>query len=1014
MTDRLEVQLLGSASFLLNGQPLKSLPTRASQALLIYLLHQNHPIERERLIDMFYQASTPKQAAANFRSMLSRLRKELAPFLEITNRSVAIHWEADIWVDTAVFAKNISNGNLEEALSFYHGDFLAGFFLRDAPEFENWALVERERLRLLAIEAMQKQAAAYERKGNYWGALKTVNQLLAVESLLEETHQSKMLLLARTGQRPLALQHYAETVQLFEDELGVAVSAKTTAVYERIASLPSPAPAMLPASTDEFIGREAEIQTITELLAEPSRRLLTLFGMGGIGKTRLALESARQIAANKKGMFLDGIFFISFVGVETAVSNDAIPLHLMQTMGLPLGGRETPAAQALAALRKREMLLIFDNLEHIMAQSSQFVADLLREAPAIKLITTSRERLNLIEETVFDLSGLPFEAVEPLESDAAKLFVTHAQRHQFTFKPNADDTPAITQMCQLLEGIPLGIELAAGSVRHARCAEIAQKIEENLGYLSSPFQNVPERHRSLRAVFMHSWELLALDLRPIFAELSVFPASFTQEAAQAIAEAYPAHLAALVDKALLKLENGRYAVHPMLREFAAEQLEKDRVVNLRNRHAQYFAEYIATRSQSYHRPTYLNGLPDLEAAYDNLIPAWRWALDQLVENELEAAWTWVTEMRRPLTRLHYQKTWFHAARTLYEEARQKLETAGWHAPDAAKSKRLLHAQITVAQSNSARILGDAATAIGPAKAAIPILRENVALDDLFDAYNILVGSNLELRTFDAIPDFLDEMEAIAAETQKPVMFGVLYVSQSYYTEFMGDPERALAYAQQALESFQELEDTYYEAIVLDGIARRLFSLNRPDEAAHALQKAYALAAQNGQTLTMAFTQKGLASYYQKKGMLAEAEQAAHICRQLFTEVNEQRNLVEVDFLEALIAYEREQWREMTRFMIASLNRAREQHIGDYLLYNVVYLPILQWQRGEPTKAYALVRFLCTQESFNEDQLAVLAAADALMSGISSESKNEAKVMAGEMSMDTIVDTFLREGLKWFA
>ncbi|WP_420641108.1 hypothetical protein [Candidatus Leptofilum sp.] len=288
------------------------------------------------------------------------------------------------------------------------------------------------------------------------------------------------------------------------------------------------------------------------------------------------------------------------------------------------------------------------------------------------------------------------------------------------------------------------------------------------------------------------------------------------------------------------------------------------------------------------------------------------------------------------------------------------------------------------------------------------------MDDLFDAYNILVGSNLEMRTFDAIPQLLDEMEAIAAETQKPVMFGMLYVSLSYYTDFMGDAESALGYAQQALAAFQELEDTYYEAIVLDGIARRLFSLKRPDEAAGALQKAYALAAQNQQTLTMAFAQKGLASYYQNKGMLAEAEQAAHICRRLFTEVNEQRNLVEVDYIEALIAYAREQWREMTRFMIASLNRARDQHIAAYLLNNVVYLPILQWQRGEQAKAVALVQFLRAHEKLDEKQTAVLAKVEALTSNIDPKMKQAADVLAATMSLESIVDNFLREGLSWFA
>ena len=356
MTDRLEVRLFGGASFLRNGQPVKSLPTRVSQALLIYLLHKKHPVEREQLIDLFFQASEPKQAAANLRATLSRLRKELAPFLAVNNRTVGILPEAEIWLDSAEFSQLIAAGQEAKALDLYHGEFLAGFFLRDAPEFENWALVERERLRLMAIEAMQKQITLSQNQADYWVALQAINRLLAVEPLLEAPHRTKMLLLTRTGQRPLALQHYQDVTKLFEDELGIAVSGQTTALYERLGNLIVPPPLELPPATDAFIGRAKEIDLLTRLLAEPDRRLINLFGIGGVGKTRLALETVRRLAAEKAGMFLDGIYFVSLMGAETA---ESAALQLMQTIRAPLGGRQAPTEQAIDALRQREMLLIF-------------------------------------------------------------------------------------------------------------------------------------------------------------------------------------------------------------------------------------------------------------------------------------------------------------------------------------------------------------------------------------------------------------------------------------------------------------------------------------------------------------------------------------------------------------------------------------------------------------------------------------------------------------------------------
>lgn len=1013
MENRLEVRLLGGVSFLLNGRPVNSTPTRVAQAIFIYLLHQVTPVERERLVDLFFQASEPKQAAANFRSTLSRMRKELRPFLDINSRTIHITPDANIWIDAVQFAQCIKKRDLlEDTLSLYQGDFLAGFYLRDAPEFEQWVLVEQERLRLMALEGYKRLVGQHQEAGRYWDALQAVNQLLAIDPLIEEAQRTKLLLLARTGQREKALQHFEDTAVLYEEELGLALSPETTALRGRIGGLKIPPPGNIPAPTDQFIGRAAELGTLLDLLAQPERRLITLFGVGGTGKTRLAYELGRTVLAENSGLFLDGVYVVSMVGVAPGASPDDVALHMLQALGFVTSGLQSPIGQLIDALKNREMLLIVDNFEHLIRKNSAFLAELLQKAAALTLVVTSRERLNLHEETVFDLDGLPFSGAKTLDTDAARLFVNHAQRHRFTFKPAAPDVPPIVEVCQLLEGSPLGIELAAGSVRNASVSEIALQIKRNLGELTSPLQNVPPRHRSLRAVFLHSWRLLDPALRPVYANLSVFPTWFDAEAARSIAGASVDQLAQFVDKALLKERDGRFSIHPILREFATEQLATDQRTALCDGHAGYFSRFIADRSETLHRPSYMETMPDLLAAYDDLVAAWRWSIGRLVEDESEAVWQWVEWMRRPLIRLHFQRSWFYAARGLFGAARQRLENAGWHLENAPKRHRLLHAQLTVTESNCTRIMGDVVSVIEPTQKAAPLLQEQGAIEDLFDATNLLIGCYMQLRNFDSVPNALEELEAMAAQIDKPAQYGVYYVSHSYFADYMGDTEESLLYAERALTVFRSMEDTFYEAIVLDGIARRLFTLGRPDEAIEVLHEAYALADENDQTLTKAFIQRGIASYYREQGELDEAESAAALSRELFTEVNDLRYLVDIDYLEAQIAYAREEWATMTRFLIATLQRAMAYTIPRHKLNVLAYLPILHWQRGAQDEALALFRCLEQHEPFNDEQYAIVDDARDLL-GIGMGHGKTAVVESNAFDAEAVLNGFLREGLRWF-
>ena len=327
---------------------------------------------------------------------------------------------------------------------------------------------------------------------------------------------------------------------------------------------------------------------------------------------------------------------------------------------------------------------------------------------------------------------------------------------------------------------------------------------------------------------------------------------------------------------------------------------------------------------------------------------------------------------------------------------------------------MLHAQLTVTECNFTRILGDVVAAIAPTERAIPLLREHIALDDLFDAYNVLTGCNMQLREFEKVPDQLNELEAIASETNMPKLYGVYYVSKSYYEDYMGNTEASLAFAEKGLAAFRDLEDTYYEAIVLDGIARRLKTLNRDDEALAVMHRAFKLAEENNQPLTKAFLQRGIATHYREQGMLVEAETAVSLSRQLFTEVNDLRYLVDIDYLEALIAYDREQWAVMTRFLIATLQRAMAYVIKRHMLNTLAYLPILQWYRGEKEQAQLLYLFTKQHEPFDNEQHAIVAQAKALIDdSLTPQTISAAQPILAELNQETILNNFLREGFRWF-
>jgi serine/threonine protein kinase/tetratricopeptide (TPR) repeat protein len=397
----------------------------------------------------------------------------------------------------------------------------------------------------------------------------------------------------------------------------------------------------LPAQPTPFVGREAELTELARLLADPDVRLLTILGGGGMGKTRLALEAGAAQLNN----FQHGVYFVSLAPLQSA---EAIVPTVAGALGFSFYEGGKPRQQLLDYLREKNKLLIMDNFEHLLASpepgrgdGAGLVADVLQAAPAVKVLTTSRARLNVQGETLFRLAGMDFpeplpqaEAETPEDAadySAVKLFLQSARRVQPGFELATDDLKYVVRICWLVGGMPLGILLAAAWLTMLTPAEIADQIsgeiEASLDFLETDLRDVPERQRSLRAVFDYSWNLLGERERAVFAGLSVFRGGFVREVAQAVTSATLRELRVLVDKSLLyRNPIGRYEVHELLRQYGLDKLvQLGELETLRQRHLEAYLS-LAGQGEAPGGQQEEDWLHHLADETDNLRAALDWCL----------------------------------------------------------------------------------------------------------------------------------------------------------------------------------------------------------------------------------------------------------------------------------------------------------------------------------------------------------------------------------------------------
>ena len=597
---RLSLRLFGPPRLELDGAPVET-DRRKALALLAYLAVTRRDHTRDALAALFWPDYDQSRAYAYLRRALWEIHQAVGEgWVSADRETLGLNPDADLWLDVtrfrALLAECRQHGQacaaclplLTEAAALYQDHFLAGFSLKDAPDFDEWVFFEAEGLRRELGGSLERLVSCLAEQGDARGAIPPARRLLTLDPVNEAAHRELMRIYEQAGEHAAAVRQYQECMRILQAELGAAPQPETRALYERIkagggrgpqvSGLPAtpdvstPPRHNLPPQTTPFIGRAEELARIAALMSDPNCRLLTLTGPGGAGKTRIALQAAQTQLAT----FSNGVYFVPLAPIGDPAS---LVAAIADAVGFSFFSQATGDEQSMQQrqllnfLSQKHLLLVLDNFEQLLPAAGLLV-DILRAAPRVKILVTSRERLSLQDEWALSIGGMRVPATldspEGVEAySAVQLFVHNARRAVVGFSLSEAERPFAVRVCQLVEGLPLGLELAAAWVKSLSCREIAEEIERSLDFLTTPLRDVPARHHSLRAVFEYSWRLLTEPQQTAFRRLSVFSGGFDREAALAVAGAALPILTALVDKSLLyRRESGRYELHEVLRQYA--------------------------------------------------------------------------------------------------------------------------------------------------------------------------------------------------------------------------------------------------------------------------------------------------------------------------------------------------------------------------------------------------------------------------------------------------------------
>jgi predicted ATPase/DNA-binding SARP family transcriptional activator len=658
MPQQLGLYFLGPPQLQLNQEPVTA-ARRKAVALLAYLAVHGGTQTRDSLSALFWPDYDQSRAFTNLRHTLWEVQQAIGDGWILADRqSVTLNPYADISVDVHHFESLLTKGRAQgdtairvsllcDAAKLYRNHFLTGFSLKDASEFNEWAFARLEDLKHQLSWVLVTLSEDYCALGEAEQAIPYARRLIALDALNESSHRRLMQVYIQAGQYSAALKQYQACEQILRRELGIDPQPETRELYKKIRRREvkpvevetnretSASPHNIPVQLSSFIGREKEQAEVINVVSK--KRLVTLLGAGGIGKTRLALEVGSKLL----GDYPNGIWFVPL----DSLSDPALITQSVAAIFDIQEDRDRTLLEKLThLLRAKTSLLIFDNCEHLLNASAELVTSLLTRCPNIKILVTSREALGIAGESIYTMPSLPLpegdlSSTEQLaEFASVQLFAERAALAWTSFQLTNENMTAVVEICRKVDGIPLAIELAAARVNILQVEEILSQLHASFALLASDSRTILPRHQTLRASMDWSWGLLSEQEQTFLSQLSVFAGGWTLEVAQAVCEGDALNVSgALVKKSLIVVDQQagretRYRFHEIVREYALENLVKSgNEEKVRTRHLSYFLNLSNQAELELRGPSRVAWMDRLHDEQNNVRAALRWAEQTDVE-----------------------------------------------------------------------------------------------------------------------------------------------------------------------------------------------------------------------------------------------------------------------------------------------------------------------------------------------------------------------------------------------
>ncbi len=855
----LKLYLLGRVQANLEGETLQ-IDTRKALALLIHLANHADTQQRDRLATLFWPLQDQSKARKSLRQALYNLKVAVSENYVNSDRNSVSIVEDKIWLDVNEFLSLIDADTedplnldritqLSQAVSLYKGEFMQGFTLSDCPEFDDWQFYQGESYRQHYIKALNQLADWYTTQSNYDLAINYLQKLLATDQLNEAVHRELIKVYAWSGQERAAKRHYENCVKILDEELDIEPEEETQQLIQNILDKklepPRPAEASisfaaslslkdrqkkdnLPQRLTSFVGRTKELKDLEGIFAQEDARLVSIIAPGGMGKTRLALAFAAQQLKAKQ--FKDGVYLVSLGQLS---ESENIAQAVAEALNLTLVGSVSPTIQITNQLQDTEILLVLDNFEHLL-EGSSLVLDLLDASPNLKLLVTSRERLQLPAEWLYELLGLNLEDSDINEQSlsAIHLFEQRAKQVQPSFDLNKDYEHVLA-ICNAVKGMPLGIELAASWANTMPVEAIASELIESPLSLDANSKLFPERHRTLATVLDYSWRQLLDQEQTVFKKLSLFKGGFSYKAAQDIAKASFKTLAALSNKSLIRLDKGRYEIHELLRQFAFEKLEEDAGVleKTQEDHSLFYANFMHELEDNFKSSAQLETLRSIALDLENVLVSWDWAIRQEnieVINKIAISLHNYCEMQG---RIQLGVSLFDQVIPKYRQWVLKAEDL-----NPGLTRLLLRQGFMSFRTRNFDKTKELITEVKPRLEEL----KSVDLTEYVFSLALIMSIHDGFEDAETALGITEQANEFANQLNDPWLQGICQLCLAENFLFRGRYEQSLDYFEQSIHAFEHIGEKRYRAFSLNNLGRAYFGLGRFVEAQTKIREALSI------------------------------------------------------------------------------------------------------------------------------------------------------------------------------